>query len=78
MRYGRDRPLWKQRRWWQDGLVFALAFPLVLTAVDAAGGPFGGAAPVPDGALGYVIEVVAALGGWGLIGWAASLRREKE
>lgn len=78
MRYGRDRPLWKQRRWWQDGLVFALAFPLVLTAVDAAGGAFGGAGPVPEGVLGYVIEVVAALGGWGLIGWAASLRREEE
>lgn len=56
MRYGRDRPLWKQRRWWQDGVVFALAFPLVLTAVDAAGGPFGGAGPVPEAYRGVIPE----------------------
>lgn len=57
--------------------MFALAFPLVLTAVGAAGGPLGAAAPVPGTVAGYLLEVVAALGGWGLIGWAASLRREE-
>lgn len=68
MRYARDRPLWRQRRWWEDGLAFALLFPLVVTALGGGEGPLGGSL------VRYLVDVGAALAGWGLIGWLASGR----
>lgn len=77
MRYDGDRPLWRQRRWWQDGLAFALLLPLVVTVLGVGAGPFGSGGPLAGSLLGYLVEVAAALAGWGLIGWAAGLRREE-
>lgn len=71
MRYDRDRPLWRQRRWWQDGLVFALIFPLAVTALGGGGGPLEGSLLAP------LLEVATALAGWGLIGWVETLRRRE-
>lgn len=71
MRYSSGRPLWRQRKWWQDGLVFALLFPLIVTALGGDGNPLRGSL------LGYVLETATALAGWGLIGWVESLRRRE-
>lgn len=72
MRYASGRPLWRQRKWWQDGVVFAILFPLVVTALG------GGENPLRGSLLGYLLEATTALAGWGLIGWVESLRRREE
>lgn len=67
MRYSADRPLWRQRTWWQDGIVFAGLFPLVANVLTQGGGP------VSSPVVGYVLEVAAALTAWGLVGWIRGL-----
>lgn len=59
MRYGYDRPPWRQRVWWLDGIGLALVLPLVLSAVRGE---------LPSSAAAYLLEVVAALIAWGLAG----------
>lgn len=63
MRYSTDRPPWRQRKWWLDGVAFAVLFPLAVRALTDGGGP--AASPL----LGYLLEVAAALGAWALVGW---------
>lgn len=69
MRYSGDRPLWRQRKWWLDGIAFAVLFPLVANVLAE------GAPPVSSPVTGYLAEVVAAMVAWGLVGWVQRLWR---